>query len=58
MVGSQLGLFVVSSLGAKHGKFHSEDETQKVGFVGSGRVRAEKGYIDTKNYMDISIYNY
>jgi len=29
VVGSQLGLFVVSSLGAKHGAFHSEDETQK-----------------------------
>lgn len=30
-MGSQIGLFVVSSLGAKHAAFHSEDETQKVG---------------------------
>lgn len=29
VVGSQLGLFVVSSMGAKHACFHSEDETQK-----------------------------
>ncbi|CAK9035733.1 unnamed protein product [Durusdinium trenchii] len=29
VVGSQIGLFVVSSMGAKHAAFHSEDETQK-----------------------------
>ncbi|CAE7441301.1 unnamed protein product [Symbiodinium natans] len=29
VVGSQLGLFVVSSMGAKHASFQSEDETQK-----------------------------
>ena len=29
MVGSQIGLFVVSSMGAKYAAFHSEDETQK-----------------------------
>lgn len=38
VVGSQLGLFVVSSLGAKHGAFHSEDETQKVGSSGGQGV--------------------
>lgn len=37
-MGSQLGLFVVSSLGAKHGAFHSEDETQKVGSSGGQGV--------------------
>ncbi|CAJ1396592.1 unnamed protein product [Effrenium voratum] len=29
VVGSQIGLFVVSSMGAKYAAFHSEDETQK-----------------------------
>jgi hypothetical protein len=29
VVGSQIGLFVVSSMGAKNAKFRSEDETQK-----------------------------
>ena len=51
-MGSQLGLFVVSSLGAKHGAFHSEDETQK---VASGKP---KRAIDTNNYIDMSIDNY
>lgn len=47
VVGSQLGLFVVSSLGAKHGAFHSEDETQKVGSSGGHGVpkRARHGMV-------------
>ena len=52
VVGSQLGLFVVSSLGAKHGAFHSEDETQKVGSSG-GQGRAEEGEGDSETQKDI-----
>ena len=52
-MGSQLGLFVVSSLGAKHGAFHSEDETQKVasGKPKRARRQAKRLDIDTNNYI-------
>ena len=41
-MGSQIGLFVVSSMGAKYAAFHSEDETQKAGCRGCDPTELKK----------------